>query len=106
MLITKWSVHGLGSLGTSPFFGKAWDWETRGTDMSALSSVRVALRAYLQEDHLLVGVKPKTHQQDRKGVRGIESCSVYRSYLKEWRDTIKILNNVLFHHVIHMTSIR
>lgn len=73
--------------------------------MSALSSIRAALRAYLLEDHLLVGVKPKIHQQDRKGVRGIASCSVDRSYLKVWRDTIKILNSVLFDHVMHMTSI-
>lgn len=106
MLITKWSVQGLGSLGTSPFFGKAWDWETRGADMSALSSIRAALRAFWLEKHLWVGVKTKTHQQDRNGVRGIASCSVDRSYLKVWKDTTKILNNSLFFdHIRHVTSI-
>lgn len=51
------------------------------------------------------GVKTKTHQQGWKGVRGIASCSVDGSYLKVWKDTIKILNNLsLFDHM-HLTTI-
>lgn len=47
------------------------------------------------------GVKTKTHQQDRKGVRGIASCSVDTSYLKVWKDTIRILNNLSLYACDH-----